>query len=263
MCVFTRAVENVRATKIFARSVGRDRQFVVYSMTIDFHEELAMVLALPVAKGTGEKEVLFLDLKGYPTFFHDLRNGFPPLKSELVVVADDETLGYTTKRKLEVIPVGNFEASFVPTADDFGRLDERFRLPKKVWAKLPKYKNFGFAVFKLKPGAASIHPMAFSFPRANREALFFPTLHIHDGVAHPEAEYDHVLFCQQNPAETFKLTLWDESSRVANGFVKTDKTHGIVEANWHCYRFALQGKMPNGDVFLDHHGFEIEAVEIK
>jgi hypothetical protein len=40
------------------------------------------------------------------------------------------------------------------------------RLPEGVWAKLPGYADFGFAVFKLKPGNAQVHPMAFSFPAA-------------------------------------------------------------------------------------------------
>jgi hypothetical protein len=43
--------------------------------------------------------------------------------------------------KLEVIQVGDFEASFVPTVKDFSRLDERFRLPSAVW-DLPNRDTF-------------------------------------------------------------------------------------------------------------------------
>ena len=35
MCCFSRPVEHVAQTKIFARTAGKDRQYIVYSMTID------------------------------------------------------------------------------------------------------------------------------------------------------------------------------------------------------------------------------------
>ena len=96
------------------------------------------------------------------------------------------------------------EASFVPTIADFDRLDERFRLPKETWHHLPQYNKFGFAVFKLKPGEKRIHPMAFEFPRSDSKRLFFPTVHIHDGEVHATADFDHILYCQQNPDEHFR-----------------------------------------------------------
>src|SRR5207248_7445223 len=95
---------------------------------------------------------------------------------------------------LNVVDVGSFEASFVPTIPDFERLDERFRLPTGTWDQLPQYKQYGFTVFKLKPGAKVIHPMAFEFPRAAPARLFFPTVHIHDGKVHDTATFDHALY---------------------------------------------------------------------
>jgi hypothetical protein len=58
---------------------------------------------------------------------------------------------------------------------DFSRLDERFRLPVDTWNQLPAHHDYGFAVFKLKPGVATVHPMAFSFPRRDQKTLFFHT----------------------------------------------------------------------------------------
>ncbi len=45
--------------------------------------------------------------------------------------------------------VSSFEASFVPTLEDFDRLDERFRIPPDAIGKIPRYRDYGFAVFKL------------------------------------------------------------------------------------------------------------------
>ena len=62
MCLFSRPVQSVSGTSIFARSDDGGRQFVVYSMTLRAKEELAMVLPLPVIRGSGEKAVTFIDL---------------------------------------------------------------------------------------------------------------------------------------------------------------------------------------------------------
>lgn len=70
----------------------------------------------------------------------------------------------------------------MPSLGDFDRLDARFRIPRAIWDARPEYAGFGFAVFKLKKGKKkSIHPMAFSFETSEPSAIFFPTLHVHDG----------------------------------------------------------------------------------
>src|SRR6185436_9724950 len=118
MCCFSRPVVSVSATNIFARAGEGGRQFLVYSMVLNAKEELAMVLPLPVKAGTGEKAVEFIDLSDYPEFFADLRNGFPEMSykglSEGVPPPAADSV-----RKLEVVRVGSFEASFVPTVKDF------------------------------------------------------------------------------------------------------------------------------------------------
>ncbi len=60
-------------------------------------------------------------------------------------------------KKLEVVTVGAYEASFVPTVKDFARLDERFRLPT-AWDALPAVKEHGFVVFKLRKGKNAPRP---------------------------------------------------------------------------------------------------------
>src|SRR5262249_51979047 len=151
MCCFSQPVELVADTNIFARS-DNGRQFLVYSMSYAARSELAMVLPLPVPPGPSEDAVRFINLQRYPTFFDDLRRGFPPR------MLYPRCLGARAisldAPKLRVHDVGDFEASFVPRIADFDRLDERFRIPPDVWARLPAYHDFGFAVFKLKASAS-------------------------------------------------------------------------------------------------------------
>jgi hypothetical protein len=47
MCCFSRHVEMVSNTNIFARSSEGSRQFIVYGMSIQTTEDLAMILPIP------------------------------------------------------------------------------------------------------------------------------------------------------------------------------------------------------------------------
>src|ERR1041384_5622849 len=81
MCCFSRPVKSVSATNIFAR-MGKDhRQFLVYSMRVDAKEDLAMVLPIPVRKGSDEAAVRFINLEKYPEFFSALESGIPKVPS--------------------------------------------------------------------------------------------------------------------------------------------------------------------------------------
>jgi hypothetical protein len=251
MCCFSQPVISVSGTNIFARAGTGRRQFLVYSMSLKAKQDLAMILPLPVPDGTGEKAMEFIDLKGYPEFFDDLKAGFPG--RDAFSRAGHFTLSAPAAAgpKLEVVQVGDFEASFVPTVKDFSRLDERFRLPTETWEKLPEYQSYGFAVFKLKPGAQRLHPMAFSFPRRDANALFFPTVHIHDGKVHAKAGFDHVLYCQpyENDYPNFGGQ-WEESSRQAKSFMKLVKAKRLLEGDQHCYKRELRGQLANRDTIL-------------
>ena len=208
-----------------------------------------MILPLPVTTPAGEKDVQFIDLKGYPDFFDDLRSGFPipPMPAS---AGSDRAVATASKHTLEVVQVGDFEASFVPVVEDFSRLDDRFRLPDNAWKDLPAYSDHGFAVFKLKSGAQRIHPMAFSFP--NRDTrLFFPTVHIHDGKVHNTAKFDHALYCQPHGEQHLALgSKWEESASHARRFMNLDKSKGLLEPDQHCYRRELRGSLRNQDTFV-------------
>jgi hypothetical protein len=251
VCCFSGPVESVNDTKIFARSVENGRQLLVYSMVVSMKNDLAMILPLPVPPGSPEDAVRFIDLKGYPEFFTDMKAGFPDLKPR--------SGGFLTKSapppaaaeaRLEVVQVGSFEASFVPAIKDFGRLDVRFRLPDKAWDALPSYKDYGFAVFKLKSRESTIHPMAFEFPRADPKKVFFPTVHIHDGQVHEKAAFDHWLYCQKREGDMTSLPEWRESDFEAARFLKVDKTQRIVDGAGHCYQRKIRGERKNEDTIV-------------
>jgi hypothetical protein len=246
MCCFSRKVELVADTNIFARAAAEGRQFLVYSMRLKAGEELAMILPIPVPKETKEGAVKFINLEKYPDFFAELSSGFPQADAKPESGGKKDA---PNRHKLAVVEVGSFVASFAPSLKDFGRLDERFRLPADVWDKLPQYKNSGFAVFQLKKGEMKVHPMAFEFPRANPRQLFFPTVHIHDGSVPAKARFDHQLYCQLTD-EAGGIT-WEESPQPAGLFMtKIERAQGIVDPKAHCYRKLMSGQFDNQDVIV-------------
>ena len=82
MCCFSRPVQDVSSTKIFARVGNGVDQFVAYAMNLVASEDLSMVLPIPVVPGSGEKAVKFISLEKYPAFFDDLWKGFPARVAE-------------------------------------------------------------------------------------------------------------------------------------------------------------------------------------
>lgn len=248
MCCFTGAV-SVSRTSIFARDAGDGRQYIAYKMTFRAQQEVAMVLPLPVPAGTGETAVTFISLADYPNLFSDLYRAmeFPVMKAAPERPAAAPA---PAPAPLVVHQVGSFEASFVPTLKDFERLDARFRLPRGTWEKLPLYKNHGFAVFKLKPDVALLHPIAFSFPRTDASALIFPTVHIHDGLVHEQAEFNHFLYAQVGDKHISTTDIWHESPAHAQTKVDVKKSAGLIVGDQHIYCREMRGKLPNQDTLL-------------
>jgi len=109
------------------------------------------------------------------------------------------------------------------------------------------YKNYGFAVFKLKKGESKVHPMALSSRAANDKQLFFPTVHIHDGQVHDKAGFDHELYCQPEG----KLMMgWTASQKPAGMFMKAEQSQGLIDARMHCYKKGLHGSLKNEDTIV-------------
>src|SRR5262245_29561391 len=129
MCIFT--IEDaesrpihVTGTKIFARLDGTD-QLLAYEMSFAAARDVAMVLPVPVQPGLGEDALRFIDLSGFDELFDALARLFPIEHNFALPLL---ARGSYEEQTLVVHRVGAFEASYVPTIADFGRLDRRFRL---------------------------------------------------------------------------------------------------------------------------------------
>lgn len=236
----------VSQTRIFARVEG-DTQWLAYQMRVGTSSDVAMILPVPIVPHRGEDALVFVDLSGYETFFDDLESLFPaPVDGAL------RSLGAQAlpeKAALLVVhSVGSFEASYVPTRGDFSRLDRRFRLPEQVWNALPQYADWGFAVFKLKKGQEQrIHPMAFRFPTRHPARVFFPTVHVHDGRLHAEADFDHTLYVQP-PVPDRNLAISEDAVRTR---VDSARARGLVDAGARVGRRWIIGRHRNEDTWMD------------
>ena len=142
MCCFSRHVEKVWSTRIFARPLDAGRQLLVYGMSLEVAADVAMILPIPVPPGTREDAVQFVDMSSRPTFFDDVSALFPQHRAR-ARRASVLRLAPQPRRMLVVHDVGDFEASFVPSLRDFDRLDARFRLPGEVWEALPTLRRLG------------------------------------------------------------------------------------------------------------------------
>lgn len=254
MCIFSQPVSHVAATKIFARAESGE-QLLAYEMELAALGDVAMVLPLPVEHGHGEGGLRFIDLSSYPGFFDDLRSAFPePISGQ--------AFGASRAQHLVVHQVGDFEASFVPSLADFGRLEPRFVVAPEIWHRLPQYRDFGFAVFKLrgeKPGfwqslgfgrrlpeqTKKVHPMALAFRTRTPAELFFPTVHVHTGCVEERAAFDHELYCQTRRAPAG----WFAASKPIGSY-EAGKSQGLLSASTGCFRLVLSGLHENTDVIV-------------
>jgi hypothetical protein len=227
MCCFAQPVQRVANTRIFARRFNRDRQYIAYQMEFATNRPNAMILPLPVALPAKRDAVRFISLKEYPTFFTDLHRLF------YVATASSRSAGTKSPiamaAALPVHEVGDFVASFVPTMKDFARLDSRFTIKPAIWKRIPRYADYGFAVFQLKAPlrqATTVHPMAFEFRTRLRDKIFFPTVHIHDGRIHESDVFDHQLYWQGRDADVWTPTMRGISSPVRTNSAERIETAG-------------------------------------
>jgi hypothetical protein len=238
----------VSRTNIFARMVGPGAQGLAYGMDLSTTSEIAMVLPLPVTPGSGEDAVRFVDLSADPRMFDDLRHLF-----EIMASAKRGRTRAAHAKALVVHDVGSFVASYVPSRADFSRLDPRFRMPDVLFDAVPQYRDYGFAVFQLKPGTVTVHPMGLVFPTRDRDRLFFPTVHLHDGRFHAKAKFDHALYYQlprctevgkaivMGPEEVGELVSWDKPHR---------SYADLVDTTVPMLRKLVRGQHPNDDTWI-------------
>lgn len=196
MCIINGPVTSVNATNIFAGpSDDRTRQLTVYSNKVDTAAENSMILPVPFPDS-----VVLHDLSYYPNLFTDLKRCFKttrPLYKNALSANGYEHMARGAARerpKLVVHRVGSYEASIVPSIDDFDRLSEQFKLSPDVANMLTTdYTNIqgapvGFVVCRLIPGAHEYHPFAYSHTLPGKY-LFIPTKHFHPHEPEPVPQY--------------------------------------------------------------------------
>jgi hypothetical protein len=241
---------DVSSTRIFARladAASSPEQWLVYSMEISVGGEVAMILPIPVLPGSGERAVSFVDLSKHPGFFDDLAQLFTPPMPAAAKGGLPLRLAPQSRARLVVHEVGAFVASWVPTVDDFDRLDPRFRLPRSIWSSLGAYDDYGFAVFQLARGKKlRVHPMAFRFPTREPSRLFFPTVHVHDGKVHAEADFDHTLYYQADVPEGAPAAA-DERSFLT----PARDAEGALVVGEPVRKRELHGTLPNRDTWIE------------
>lgn len=228
----------VAGTRIFARHEDAGTQLLAYAMRLTTPSPVAMILPLPTRPGDGEDALAFIDLSARPRFFDDLEKLFqpPPRKGGFQGIAPQA-------RTLTVHKVGAFEASFVPSVEDFDRLDPRFRLPTATWNDVPDARDGGFAVFQLDAGSdLAVHPMAFRFRSRRPGELFFPTVHVHDGKVHSTVKFDHTLYLQA-PTE-------HQGFETSFGLTEDD-AGGLLLPRATVARRSIQGTHPNRDTWVE------------
>lgn len=227
----------VAGTRIFARREDAGTQLLAYAMRLTTPSPVAMLLPLPTRPSDGERALSFIDLSARPRFFEDLDSLFqpPPRKGGFQGIAPQA-------RTLVVHKVGAFEASFVPSVDDFHRLDPRFRLPTATWDDVPDAREGGFAVFQLDAGSdIAVHPMALRFRSRRPGQLFFPTVHVHDGKVHSTADFDHTLYLQADGAP---------AGFEASFGLTADDACGLLVPGATVARRSIRGAHPNRDTWV-------------
>ena len=233
---------HVSSTNIFARVTAPGVQALAYSMNLETAREVAMILPVPVRPKTGEDALRFIDLEKHPHMFWELDQLF-----EKPLPMSEQPSRLQGAHTLAVHDVGAFIATYVPTKLDFDRVDRRFWLPRVVLDSVPVYTDYGFAVFQLKPGNKTIHPMAFTFPSRELDRLFVPTVHLHDGQFHREAEFDHAIYYQHPKVRavggTMELDVVSEQLPVHDYAGVVDTTRPIVKR-------VVRGTHPNQDIWI-------------
>jgi hypothetical protein len=240
MCCFADTVEHVAETHIFAAMSGAE-QVLVYDARVKTKTNNAMILPVPVRTGT-QANIQLIDMSRHADFFDVLASMFPE-----AAVSGGLSAGPT----LEVVRVGAFEASIVPTLDDIHRLSSRFTIGAsgvRLWGRKrtvldvfrERYADHAFVVYQIATGETRLHPFAFRFT-SRYPYIFFPTLHVHDGDAPAEAHFDHVLYAQ-------RATLYEQSAgapwQVAPGGLPS-----FVDPNAPVVRALISGLYPNRDSF--------------
>lgn len=192
MCVIQGETEEIKNTKIYVGRVDDVTQFTVYSNEVlPKDKEVAMILPVP------SSNIKILDLTNYTDIFESLGKLFPfKARSRGLMLGKPKSFNYTNST-LEITQHGSYDASIVPTTNDFNRIDdEHFKINPNMYRFLERdYPNYSFIVCKIRKGA-KYHPFGYTHGIEEihgTKLLFVPTKHYHNG-SDEHADWDHKIY---------------------------------------------------------------------
>jgi hypothetical protein len=207
MCIMASPVLSVSDTRIFVGTdAERTRQAVVYAMSVQLRTRTgkgnAMILPVPVG-AAGAGAVNLIDLSGVPNFFKPFDEAFIERGRGIVM---NFSKGLEPNDALEVVRVGSYDVSIVPTVDDVKRLNrDVFDVSVDTEHTLREGYPVGFAflVAQLRE-SGEFHPLAYTHPFEG--LLFVPTRHEHGtGGSGDLAKWDHKIYYQGEAEPTVRL----------------------------------------------------------
>lgn len=184
MCMISLPVEKVSKTNIFiGLNSDKSRQITIYSNYVsNYSDANAMVIPVP-----SPQTVKFHDISHMKNFFVNVDKSFIRQARTLSTFTNyARSFGSDKSAKLEVLNVGSYRVSLVPSLADLTRLDKDvFVLSEGLAEKLSSYykENYwGFIVFVLAKDSKEYHPFAYSHDIIHSN-IYIPTRHYHDHMS--------------------------------------------------------------------------------
>jgi hypothetical protein len=256
---------------MFARLDGVGNQYIVYSVEYSSPTDVALILPIPVVPG--DASVQFVPMDCYDDFFNNLASGFVAPSTGRWI--QDMSGGGETFAVQSVRPKGAF---YVPTFDDFARLDLSLRPSVDLLDKFPNYRDFGFVVLKLPStdlpagtgglsaqallelrqqygcevvSPARLSPIAFRFASREPRCVYFPLTIFEGDEYKPIVEFDHTLYLQHDKlGNEFAQHHVGHVSLRASNFMRDSGKDGVVHPRSCCFRRILRGSAANQDLWV-------------
>lgn len=266
MCIFNTVTEEVSGTRILVAPLPDNRQLVVYENQVTSTTDNAMILPVPCDP---DGVITMVDMSGYTDIFEDCEKYFEPPSPSY----DSNNWGsgkdeydLASFAAIEVLQVGAYKVSIVPSIDDLDRLDDEvFKLTPKTKSVLSAHYARGFqfvvCMFSAADSIQHHHPIAYTHPRLPTPfgiTLFVPTVHehgsTHDDTKKPpsglvDAHFDHTIYSVNTAPDG---GLFNDSWTLSE--------HGITKVVWDKvvpnvpFKFMrkrrLVGLFPNTDLIL-------------
>lgn len=251
MCIILTHVESVSNTQIYvSSSKSRKRQLTIYTNKVDTHVKNAMILPVP-----NPLSVELLNFKNYKKIFDDCRECFhhdDGSRNDRHMYRAALSASFDSRPPLPVYTVGSYQASIVPSINDFDRVDTQIlRVNPQVFTLLKDTydSSFGFIICQLREGSHQYHPFAYTHEIHNCNLLFVPTLHYHLGETSVKADWDHTIYSPMTDLYTTGNYTFKDSSYI--DWTKMPEDYRWPsEGRFSMNRHSITGYKPNKDLWI-------------